>query len=281
MTPAEARAVVPVTGAMSYIHWGPVIAGAIAAAALSFVLLTFGTALGLALASESPTWRDTSRYLWLITGLYLILVALASFALGGYIAGRLRSKWSAAPPDEVEFRDGAHGLLVWALAVLISALIAAATAASLLSRAAPAAASPGTTSAEPLLSYEIDRLFRSDRRIEGDMTLARAEAGRILLAASRDAKADDLNYLSRVVAARTGVAQGDAERRVRETVDRAREAIRKARQSSVMLGFLTAAALLLGAAAAWFAAGLGGGHRDRDIAPSWYWPPRRSGATLP
>ena len=145
MALAETRAVVPMTGVTPHIHWGPVIAGAIAAAALSFVLLTFGTALGLALASPSPTWRDASVWLWLTTGLFLILTALASFALGGYLAGRLRTKWGATTPDEVDFRDGAHGLLVWALAVLISGLIAAVTAASVLERAAPAAASSTTT----------------------------------------------------------------------------------------------------------------------------------------
>src|SRR4029450_2962261 len=117
MALAETRAVIPMTGVTPHIHWGPVIAGAIAAAAVSFVLLTFGTALGLALASPSPTWRDASVWLWLTTGLFLVLTALASFALGGYLAGRLRTKWGAATPDEVDFRDGAHGLLVWALAV--------------------------------------------------------------------------------------------------------------------------------------------------------------------
>jgi hypothetical protein len=281
MTPAETRAVIPVTGGAAYIHWGPVIAGAIAAAALSFVLLTFGTALGLALASESPTWRDASVSLWILTGLFLILTALASFALGGYVAGRLRPKWSGAAPDEVDFRDGAHGLLVWALAVLISALIAGATAASVLSRSAPAAASPTTTSAEPLLSYEIDRLFRSERRVEGDPALARAEAGRILLAGSRrDLTSEDRAHLIRLTTARTGLAGADAERRVDEVVTRSREAIAKARRSSVMLGFMTAAALLLGAAAAWYAACFGGRHRDEDIAPTWMWPPRRA-TTLP
>jgi hypothetical protein len=280
MAPVETRAVIPVTGATPHIHWGPAIAGAIAAAALSFVLLTFGTALGLALASPSPTWRDASVWLWLTTGLFLILTSLASFALGGYVAGRLRAKWGAATPDEVDFRDGAHGLLVWALAVLITALITAATAAAVLSRAAPAAASPTTTSAEPLLSYELDRLFRTDRRVEGDMSLARAEAGRILLAASRDLTADDRAHLIRLTAARTGLSPADAERRAGEVLDRSRQAIRKARQSNVMLGFMTAAALLLGAATAWYAACLGGRHRDSDIAPVWMWPARRT-TTLP
>jgi hypothetical protein len=287
MALAETRAVVPMTGGTPHIHWGPVIAGAIAAAALSFVLLTFATALGLALASPSPTWRDVSIWLWLTTGLFLILTALASFALGGYLAGRLRTKWGAATSDEIDFRDGAHGLLVWALAVLIGGLIAAVTAASVLGRATPAAASGTTTAAEPLLSYEIDRLFRSDRRVEGDMSLARSEAGRILLAGGRSLPAEDRAYLIRLTSARTGLSPSDAEQRVGDVLDRSRQAIRKARQSNVMLGFLTAAALLLGTAVAWYAACLGGRHRDNDVSPSWTWPaprtttPPRRATTLP
>jgi hypothetical protein len=285
MTQAETRAVTTVPGAPPYVQWGPVIAGALAASALSFVLMTFGTALGLSLASPSPSWREASFALWALTGLFMILIALASFGSGGYIAGRTRSRWTVTAPDEVEFRDGTHGLLVWGLAVLISALITAATAASVLSSAAPAAGSPMTTTAEPLLSYEIDRLFRSERRpAEGDMTHARAEAGRILLASARDRKADDLSYLARLTAARTGLAPADAERRVNEVADRAQHAVSKARRSGVILGFMTAAALLLGAAAAWFAACLGGRHRDSETAPSltWpLWPSRRATASMP
>src|SRR4029079_13881450 len=142
-------------------------------------------------------------------------------------------------------------------------------AAGVLARAAPAAGSPTTTAAEPLLFYEIDRLLRSDRRVEGDMILSRAEAGRILLAGARDLTADDRAYLVRLTAARTGLSPADAERRVGEVLDRSRQAIRKARQSYVMLGFLTAAALLLGAAVAWSAACLGGSPRDNAVGPSW------------
>jgi hypothetical protein len=112
-----------------YVEWTPVIAGAIAASALSFVLFTFGASLGLALASSSPTWRDASVALALLSGLYIILVTIASFGLGGYVAGRLRSRWTAsAETEEVEFRDGVHGLLVWGLAVALGGLLAAAAA---------------------------------------------------------------------------------------------------------------------------------------------------------
>src|ERR1041385_2293188 len=93
------------------VHWGAVIAGAVAAAALSFVLLTFGTGIGLAVSSTSPTWRDTSLAFWLLSGVYLIFTALLSFALGGYVAGRMRARLGATAADETDFRDGLHGLL--------------------------------------------------------------------------------------------------------------------------------------------------------------------------
>ena len=92
-----------------YVEWTPVIAGALAASALSFVFFTFGSSLGIAIASSSRTWRDASIALAILSGLYVILITIASFGLGGYIAGRLRSRWvtSTAPDeDEIEFRDG-------------------------------------------------------------------------------------------------------------------------------------------------------------------------------
>src|SRR6202030_1000702 len=106
-----------------YLAWTPSWVGAIVSAALSFVLLAFGAALGLAVASPSSTWRDTSAVLTLLSGLWLLLTALASFGLGGYLAGRLRIPLRPHTREEVEFRDGIHGLLVWAMAVLIGALL--------------------------------------------------------------------------------------------------------------------------------------------------------------
>src|SRR6478672_4774821 len=105
--------------------WGPAIAGAIAASALAFVLNSFGLAIGLALASASPTWRDTSFALVLLSGLYLMLAALASYGLGGYIAGRMRRRYE--PGELPEFQDGMHGLLVWGIATLLAGLLAAVT----------------------------------------------------------------------------------------------------------------------------------------------------------
>jgi hypothetical protein len=258
------------------LQWTPVIAGALVASAISLVLIAFGAAIGLSIVSSSPTWRDASPALALLSGLFLLLTAIASFGLGGYVAGRLRERWHAgAHSDVVEFRDGTHGVVAWALAVVITGLVGSASAAIVASKAATPTASPVATAGEPLIAYELDRLFRGDRRpIEGDITYSRAEAARILLAATgrRGITADDRGYLVRLVAARTGVALLDAERRVDEAITAATTAVQKARRSAVILGFATAASLLAGAAAAWYAASAGGRHRD-TVAPSW-WPQR-------
>jgi hypothetical protein len=280
-TPAAAPAEGPIPtpgGPLSYIHWGPVVAGAIAAAAVWFVLMTFAAAVGLATLSPSPTWRDTSIALALLSGAWLLLVAVGSFGLGGYLAGRVRSSW-ATSEDEVEFRDGAHGLLVWALAVVIGAVLTWATASALTSVSAGTTTVLRPTQGEPaFLAYELDRLFRSERRPEQADPQARSEAARIIMTGvgRRDIVAEDRAHLVRLVAARTGLAQADADRRVSEIVAQSRQAARRTRASSVIIGFMTAAALAAGAAAAWFAAGIGGRHRDRAISPPLRWSWRRT-----
>jgi hypothetical protein len=276
---SERTEIVAVGTATSFLQWTPVFAGALVGSAVSLVLIAFGTALGLGIVSSSPTWRDTSPALTMIAGLFLLLAALVSVGVGGYVAGRLRERWDpSAHSDLVEFRDGTHGIVAWALAVVITGVVAAASVASLSSKTAPPATSSATTAGEPLIAYELDRLFRGDRRaVEGDITYARAEAGRILLAATgrQGITPDDRAYLARLVAARTGLAQPDAERRVEDAITAASTAVQKARRSAVILGFATAASLLAGAAAAWYAACAGGRHRDNVTSPlTWCWPQR-------
>jgi hypothetical protein len=256
-----------------YISWGAVIAGAIAASALTFVLITFGAAIGLAIASPSATWRDTSVALALLSGLWLLLTAVASFALGGYLAGRLRATWDTAVADEVEFRDGIHGILVWGLAILIGASLALGAVRAAAPQATGNALAPSAATAEPLLAFELDRLFRADRRpndaVDADM---RAQAARIITTSfgHADMAADDRAYLVRMVMTRTGLAQPDAERRVTEVIAQARRAIRRARANAVILAFMAAASLLAGAAVAWYAAGFGGRHRDGEAIPAFW-----------
>ena len=168
-----------------YIHWRSAVGGAVAAAALGLVLQGFAAAIGLSLASTSPTWRDTSTMLILLAGLYLIFSAIIAFGLGGYIAGRASSAFSVPTVDreEIEFRDGSNGLLAWALAMLLTTFIAFGAAQSAAARLGTASA-PQSSAAESLIAFDIDKLFRGDKPLAGDMAYARAEAGRILLTAN-------------------------------------------------------------------------------------------------
>jgi hypothetical protein len=260
-----------------YIQWTPAIAGALAATALAFVMHSFAAAIGLAVSSTAPTWRDASMMLQLLSGLYLVLVAIAAFGVGGYIAGRMRAPL-AGSADEIEFRDGTHGILVWAIALVLTVLITWAAAQSLTRLAAPSGAQAGSAQSvagENLIAFDLDRLFRADKRPQNaDLTYARSEAARILLtsASHRGVLPDDRTYLIRLTAANTGLAAPEAEKRVDTIIAQARDNIRKARRASVILAFMAGAAALLGAAVAWFAAGAGGRHRDdRTIAPSMMW----------
>lgn len=257
------------------LDWTPVVAGTLAAAALAFVLHSFAIALGLSMSSTAPSWRDTSAALVLLSGLYLLLVALVSYGLGGYVAARLRARFAGSPAEEVEFRDGMHGLIVWALATLLTGLLALAAVEAAPRLAAPSGANagPATSAAgENIIAFDLDRLFRGERRPAGDMTYIRSEAARILLTTSshNGMSADDRGYLVRLVASTTGLNPADADRRVTEVAGQAKANIDRARHTGVLLGFMIGAAALVGAVAAWFAACAGGRHRDgREAVPSY------------
>ncbi len=255
-----------------YVQWSPIVAGAFVAAAVSFVLISFGSGIGFAVASPSSTWRDTSATLAVAGGLWLLLTSLASFGLGGYLAGRLRDSWSDPTPDVVEFRDGVHGLLVWGLAILIGAFLALSAARTVAPRAELTA--PTSATAESLLAFELDQLFRSDRAPADprqDQEL-RAQAARIITSGLGHAgmAQDDRAYLIQLVQARTGLSQPDAQRRVDQVIGKAKNAIARARHGAVILAFMIACSLMLGIAAAWLAAASGGRHRDGAVAHDFW-----------
>ena len=276
MTIVEPVAVAVKDEPLSYVEWKPAIAGALVAAALAFVLHSFAAAIGLAVSSTSPTWRDSSAILQVLSGLYLVLVAIIAFGVGAYVAGRMRMPVEATR-DEVEFRDGTHGILVWAIALMLTVLLTWATAQSLTRLSAPSGASSGaaqSVAGENIIAYDLDRLFRTERRPANvDLSYPRSEAARILLtsAGHTGITSDDRAYLIRLTAGVTGLAQPEAERRVDTVIAQARENIRKARQSVVILAFMAGAAAVLGAAVAWFAACEGGRQRDGASAASMMW----------
>ena len=267
ITPAARSDVAP-----RLLQWSPILLGAFAATALSSVLLTFAVTIGLGVTSTAPTWRDASAALAILSGLYLIIQAVLSFGLGGYIAGHSRLPAGAAAADETEHVDGAHGLGTWAVAVVMGAILAALIGAATISRAPSARGPAQASAAEPLLSYELDRLFRAGRRAPNvDLSAERAEAGRILLTTSSHSglSADDRTYLIQQVGALTGLSAGDAEKRVDSVAGAAKTAIARSRRSSIILAFSVATAILLGAVAAWAAAVAGGRHRDGAALPEW------------
>jgi hypothetical protein len=256
----------------SYINWPAVLAGTFVAAGVSLVLITFGAGLGLSVSTSAPSWRNASAPLSLLSGAWFLVVTVGAMLLAGYVTGRLRARFSAATSEEVEFRDGVHGVVMWGLAVLIGALLALATARTLAPAANDRDNTASQTTGEPSnVAYEVDRLFRSERRPPADSNdqQVRAEAGRLVGAAIGNRfTPEDQSYLSRIVAGRTGLAPADADRRVQEVLNDARGRADRARRAAIILAFMTASSLLVGAVAAWFAAETGGRHRDSGQVPS-------------
>ena len=148
---------------VSGVSWAAVAAGAVASLALTLVLLSLGTGLGLASVSPWGNSGVSTTTFKIGTGLYFIVMAMISSAIGGYLAGRLRTKWTGVHTDEVYFRDTAHGFLAWAFASVLGAILLASPATSLFSGAATGAAQAvaNSQSSGPMDGY-VDTLLRSD-----------------------------------------------------------------------------------------------------------------------
>jgi hypothetical protein len=251
---------------VSAISWPAIAAGALAALAISLILFSLGSGLGF--ASASP-WGDVGRTAEKISigaAIWLIVIQWIASASGGYLAGRTRTRWYGTHTHEVFFRDTAHGLLAWALATAIVAIVAASVAASTTGGVAAAAANA------PNFIYDADTLYRTPSGDENALTPARAEAVRLLSVAAARGSLDpaDHDYLVASVAARAGVTPAEAVQRVDAVVARERQAAAdavaatdKARGTAAALGFLTALSLLVGAFVASIGGALGGAERDK------------------
>lgn len=148
----------------SYVDWPAILAGTVVAIALSFVLLTFGSAIGFSVTSFEP--REGASLFWLsvVSGLWFIWVAITSFGAGGYLAGRLRRPVAGASLDEVEVRDGAHGLLVWATGAIVGAMLAASGIGGVIGAAGAAAGTVAQTASQAVggdLDVISQRLMRT------------------------------------------------------------------------------------------------------------------------
>ncbi|MEQ1955624.1 hypothetical protein [Mesorhizobium sp. CN2-181] len=285
----------PVESSSSAVSWGAIIAGSFAAATLTFILMLLGSGLGLTMVSP---WSNTGASVTTFavsTAIWLVIVQWLSSGLGGYLTGRLRTKWVGIHTDETFFRDTAHGFMAWALATLLVVFVlgsalssaigtgvqAASTVASgaAMGASAGASANAGDGGGADATSYFVDSLFRTTDAArlaapgaEGD-TAAAAQASRILIAsaAAGEMSADDKVYLGQLVAARTGLSQADATARVDAVLAQveqakatAQEATDTARKAGATFALVGALSLLIGAFIASAAAALGGRQRDDD-----------------
>jgi hypothetical protein len=262
----EVTAVSVETGpAEHYVDWGAIAAGVFVAIAISSVFLAFGSAVGLSLASFNANESAPVIGLAIAGGLWLLWVQISSFAGGAYVAGRMRRRIGDAKAHEVEMRDGAHGLIVWAVNIVIGSVLAGWITIAGITGAISTASTSGA------IDYYADRLMRSDA-VAGTTAVSpdsqyNAQIGRILArnVAARTVDPTDRSYLAREISARTGLAEADAQKRVDDTVATLKAQAETARKYGVLLAFMTAASLLVSGVAAWWAATAGGKHRDEGV----------------
>lgn len=267
----------------SAVSWPAIFVGAVVASAVTVMLFILGSGIGL--SSVSP-WQNSGATAATVTKgavIWLIIVQWVSSGFGGYIAGRLRTKWTGLDRDETLFRDTAHGFAAWAVATLMTVFVAAyvltgaaSTVASTVGSVAGSAVQATTQAGVSLassnaVSTSVDRLFRSAQPSGTDDAGARAEVGRILSSSFASGTLSDADkaYLSQLVAARSGVSPQDAQKRVDDAVaaaksaaDTAKAAADEARKATAKLSFYTFLSMLVGAFIASAAAGLGGRLRD-------------------
>lgn len=245
----------------SGVSWAAVVAGAFVAAALSFSFMALGAGMGLSSVSPWPTPGSSASRIAPAAILWIALVQAASCAMGGYLAGRLRTKWVALHTHEVYFRDTAHGFLVWAVGLVISVFFLSSVGLSI-------AKEGSNVGAHGRNDYYVDALFRTEHpTVDSSDAAFREEAREILANALRrpDIAPQDQTYLADMVSARTGLNRSQAEARVNDTLALDRQALDTARKAVAHSLYWLFAALLIGAFCGSFAATVGGKQRDRVL----------------
>jgi hypothetical protein len=262
---------------VSAVSWAAIIAGAAVAASVSLILITLGSGFGLASISPWPGSGVAVTTFTTLAAIWLIIVQWVASALGGYVTGRLRTRWVGTHTHEVYFRDTAHGFTTWALATLVSVMLFATVASALAGSAARATDTAEAQAAMPPMGYDVDQLFRvtgAPRGSESAATDSRSEAVAILSQTLRSGEiaASDRAYLAELVAARTGLTTAEARMRVDAAVMRVqaqsardREAADQARKAAARASIFMGLAMLIGAFIACAAAALGGQLRDRYV----------------
>jgi hypothetical protein len=260
--------------------WAAIIAGAFVAGGASLILLALGSGLGFASVSPWSGQGVSATTFTVTTAIWLIVTQWVSAALGGYIAGRLRTRWIGTHTHEVFFRDTAHGLVTWAVATVAVAALAGTSLFSLIGGAAHVASGAASANAHGMMesvtstmtAYGTDKLFRSSRSTDGGATGdPRPEAAHIMenALATGGVPDADRSYLAARISTNTGISVPDAQKRIEDWISaamaaetKAKEAADAARKAASRASIYTALALLVGAFIACVSAALGGRLRD-------------------
>ena len=275
----------------SSVSWAAIFAGAVSAAAMTLIMLILGFGLGFSVISPWQNEGVSMEAIGWSTVIWLTITQIVSAGLGGYMAGRLRTRWTDINIDEIYFRDTAHGLISWAVATLLVATLILSSIGAVISGSAKAGASlaGGATSAVPMISdavsessdYVTNVLLRTapgaeiEQRADADV---RDELSTIVVQALRDGELneDDKQYVVGLVANYTELNEAEAEQRIDEVIARtqqaaddaelaAREAADAALTSATFASLWLFIALLIGAYIASFMATIGGRQRDSVI----------------
>jgi hypothetical protein len=265
----------------STVSWGAILAGGFTAAAVSLIVMAFGVGAGLSVVSPWEGEGISATTASWSAGVFLVVVAMIASTFGGYITGRLRHGWEDVNVHERFFRDTAHGFVAWAFATVLTVtvlagagthLLAGASAGAIPAAGAGAAQAAGGNGGD----IYVDRLMRAGPQTDGratgsssDQAATRAELVRIIAPATRkggEVSPDDRAYAARVIAARTGLSQAEAEQRVNQTITQAKEATDKARRAAAKFSLWIAISLLAGALSGSLAAAEGGKLRNAR----WY-----------
>jgi hypothetical protein len=253
------------------VSWGAIVAGAVVAAALSLALIALGVGLGLSAISPWSGSGASATTFKIGSGVYLAVVAVLASTVGGYLAARLRTRWTTLNPNEVFFRDTAHGLITWAFATVLSAVALGSATTSIVGGTAHSLAGASSQATAPgPVDGAVDLVFRRAAPADASaqsVTRAEARAEMTRLFASKlsdggDLSSEDRAYAARVVAAQTGLSPADAEKRVSEVIVETKRSLDTARRSAAQLSLWLTASLFLGAFAATLAAVEGGQLRD-------------------
>ncbi len=284
---AAARTAAVSAGAQTTaVGWGAILGGAAAAIAATLVVLALGTGLGITTVSPWPNAGASATTFGALAAIWVIVVQWISAALGGYLTGRLRTRWVGMHTHEVFFRDTAHGFMAWSVATIAVGLLFASVVSSVVSGATHAAASVasgavqagGQTAAQQSgasldpTGYFVDTLLRSDNPGAASQGPdSRGEVSRILVTDLPNGQLapDDRTYLAKLVAVRAGISQQDAEQRVdtlfaqmKDAEAKARQAADTARKTAASVSIILALSMVIGAFVASTAAAYGGHLRE-------------------